>query len=247
MKTYFTTPRLPQASRRCYFALLVISVLSLPAHGSLAQAPARTPATDSTQGYWRLKTNAATRSTHVQFFGADHHLLYEETLPEKWVKLNRKNQRQFDRLLADLQAHRYLASRLKTEALPAPPPAAPARSDGAGAASDATTKYQVNAHVDQTGKLYLAVNSPERLRYIIKLVDERGTLLYEEAANHAQYRRRMDVSALNKYRVIIFIDKKRHVYEVDRQLTQDSFRLQPLPVLPPREVPAPPADGHLLQ
>ncbi|SFE70325.1 hypothetical protein [Spirosoma endophyticum] len=90
--------------KQVHFVWLAAFILLLHAQAGQAQIDNRAQP-DSTRGYWRLNTQAATRNTLIQFFGPNHQLLYVENLPEKWVKLSRKNQKQFDQLLAQLLAN----------------------------------------------------------------------------------------------------------------------------------------------
>jgi hypothetical protein len=190
---------------------------------------------DSSRGFWRVKTQAATRSTLVQFFGPYRQLLYEEKLPEKWVRLSRKNQRQFDRLLAQLTANQLVTSRIKTEDLP-PTPELPVPSVGPARlnlhphADPTVASYQLNVYVAQANKLNVIVVNPDRLRYKITLVNARGESLYEEFANSSRYRYRIDISALSQavYQVIIRIDNQPITYQLRRQQAPTAYRVQPL-------------------
>ncbi|MBD2757853.1 hypothetical protein [Spirosoma validum] len=189
---------------------------------------------DSSRGYWRLKTEAASRTTLIQFFGPNNQLLYVENLPEKWVKLSRKNQKQFDQLLEQLLANQLVTSRIKTEILPPTPelptpPNVTVRSNSPQNAPSADATYRVHAYVNSIGKLYLIVDNPERLRYKILVADQRDRTLYEEFTNHDQYRRKLDLSALpqDSYQVVVQIDNKPFIYNIRRQDTRFAYSIQP--------------------
>ncbi|GAB4001993.1 hypothetical protein GCM10028807_59530 [Spirosoma daeguense] len=189
---------------------------------------------DSTNGYWRLNTQAATRSTRVQFFSPDSRLLYEEILPGKWVSLNRKTQRQFDKLLAQLISNQLVSSRIKTETLPPTPLELP--KSGLTVTPDNPTNspmpasYKVHAYVSQSGKLYLVIDNPDRFRYKIKIIDQRNRSLYEEFANLDQYRRRLDVSSLSvdSYQIVIQIGNEPFVYKIKQQTSKTAYSLYPI-------------------
>ena len=215
-------------------------VLLLLAHAMQAQPDSFMPSgrtrTDSSRGYWRLQTQAATRSTRVQFYGQNHQLLYEEILSEKWVHLSRKNQKQFDRLLAQLVANQLLASRIRTESMPLTPdvPTPPRRlarlsTDPGYVPTPAS--YVVHASMSQAGKLYLIVDNPGRLRYTVSVIDQRGRSIYKEFTNHDRYRRRLDVSAVPDaaYQLVVLIDDKPFVYNVSRRSHDLTYGLQPQP------------------
>ncbi|GAB4050317.1 hypothetical protein GCM10028810_44270 [Spirosoma litoris] len=196
---------------------------------------------DSSRGYWQLTTQASTRSTIVQFFGPDRHLLYEEIMPEKWVKLSRKNQKQFDQLLAKLVANQLLTDRIKTEALP-PTPAEPkmpnvsVKTNASSYANSTVNSYLVHAYINQTGKLYLIVDNPDRYRYMVKVIDQGGQSLYEEFTNHDRYRRRLDLSSLpnDAYQVVVQINNKPFVYKLKRHANRMAYSLQSPSALKPQ-------------
>ncbi|MVM29094.1 hypothetical protein GO755_03550 [Spirosoma sp. HMF4905] len=233
--------------RRRYFAWLSVFVLLLHAHTGQAQFDPTTQQSaaeiDSSRGYWRLKTQAATRSTLIQFFGPAKELLYEEIIPGKWVKLSRKNQKQFDQLLDQLLAKQLLTNRIETETLPPTPveptpPRLSVRSNSSHESPSATASYLVHAYVNSTGKLYLIVDNPERLRYSVKVVDQIGNALYEEFTNRDQYRRRLDISALphDAYQVVVQIDNKPFTYKVKRQENKMAYTIQPLSIPNPQAI-----------
>ncbi len=193
--------------------------------------------TDPSQGYWKLKTLAKTRTTVVQFFAPNEQLIYQESLPEKWVKPTRRNRRQFDRLLKELLANELVTTRIKTEALPMllPEPRLPLLELGADmgqSTSGKETPYAVDAFVNQAGKLRLVVDSPRRERYKIELTDERGNLHYQEFNNLAHYRRWLDVSALNSgpYSLVVRIDGQDVRYELNNRRVTRRYQLEPLAV-----------------
>ena len=218
-----------------HFAWLMVFMLLLQAQAGQAQVD-QTNQTDSTHGYWRLKTQASSRSTLIQFFGPNNQLLYVENLPEKWVKLSRKNQKQFDQLLEQLLANQLVTSRIKTEILPPTPelPAPPrvtVRPNSPQNASSTEASYRVHAYVNSVGKLYLIVDNPDRLHYKILVADQKDRPLYEEFTNHNQYRRRLDLSALphDSYQVIVQIDNKPFIYKIRREDARFTYSIQPGP------------------
>ncbi|GAB3951146.1 hypothetical protein GCM10028805_30680 [Spirosoma harenae] len=229
---------------------LIFFGLLLKANAGLAQLINQTTIPnaaeiDSARGYWRLNTQATTRSTIVQFFGTNRQLLYEEILPEKWVKLTRKNQRQFDQLLDHLVANQLLTARIETEPLP-PTSAEPVlatspRLNTAENSASAISSYRVHAYINPNGKLYVIVNNPDRLRYAIKVVDQHNQSLYEEFTNLERYRRKLDVSSLTQhsYQVVVRIDNKPYTYKVKMQDTKVAYSLQPSSVTNQQIIPEP--------
>ena len=189
---------------------------------------------DSTKGYWRIKTHIATRATGIRFYAPDHRLLYEETLPEKWVKLTRRNQHQFDKLLAQLIANQLLASRIKTETLPTllPEPTITAESTLSGTVTNPleTTEWTVHAFINQSGKLRVLVDNPANRQYSIELVDKAGRSLYREYTTNNRYRRWLDLSELVKdtHNLTIRIDNRAITYQVTNRSARLVYPLQPL-------------------
>ena len=164
-------------------------------------------------------------------------MIYQESLPEKWVKPTRRNRRQFDQLLTDLMTHQLVTTRIKTETLPKllPESRLPLLEPGADlhrSASGKATPYMVHALVNQAGRLRLVVDSPLRQRYKIELTDERGKLYYEEVNNLAHYRRWLDVSALGTgaYSLVVRIDGQQVRYELNNGQARRLYELEALAV-----------------
>jgi hypothetical protein len=86
----------------------------------------------------------------------------------------------------------------------------------------------VHAYLNQTGKLYLIVNNPERLRYKVSVIDHRKWPLYEEFTNQDCYRQKLDLSALHSttYQVIVQIDNKPFVYQISRRPDTMTYTIQ---------------------
>lgn len=218
-------------TKSCWM-LAWLFLLLLQAHPGLSQFQERTVAknkgTAIKRGYWQLKTQATTRSTVIQFFGPSSNLLYEEILPEKWVRLTPKNEKQVDRLLEQLLANQLLSSRIATEDLPPTPMVAKNSRKAVPTVQlpdSAVHPYLVHAYVNPTGKLYLIVDNPTRLRYSVKVVDQRDRSLYEEFTNHDQYRRKLDLSALphDLYQLVVTINNKPSSYTIKRQDNRLAF------------------------
>ena len=214
--------------------LTVFMLLNAQTGKAQVEQTTRQPVADSSRGYWRLNTQADSRTTLIQFFGPNHQLLYVENLPEKWVKLSRKNQKQFDQLLEQLVDNQLVTSRIKTEILP-PTPELPTpanvtvRSNSPQNAPSADATYRVHAYVNSIGKLYMVVDNPERLRYKILVADQKDRTLYEEFTNHDQYRRKLDLSPLSRdsYQLVVQIDNKPFIYNIRRQDTRFAYSIQP--------------------
>lgn len=186
---------------------------------------------DSSGPQWRILTDARSRNTRVQFFGKDQVLLYEEDVPEKWIRQNKRNQRRLNKLLAAITANQLVITRLKTEEMPAEP---------VRAAQPLTTEmhegevikssYQFHVTINSAGKVRLAVNNPESLRYKIEIADYRDKIVYQEFTSHEQYRRYFDVSPVigDTAKVILTIDEKRFVYNIRREQRGSAYTVDPV-------------------
>jgi len=179
---------------------------------------------DSSTGYWQLKTQVATRTTVIQFFGPNQQLLYEEIMPERWVKLSRRNHQEFDLLLAKLMANSVLARRIKTNVLPRLPP----ESNGPLPEQPKTDtlgnqpRGVVYAFINQYGKMRVLVDNPGNKAYSIELFNRQGKPLYREFTALKQYRRWLDLSELEDgpHKLIVKLEGQPTLYKVSTRLVQ---------------------------
>lgn len=195
------------------WSLLLISLAGLPKKTlgqstdySALSSPA---ATDSSTAYWRLKTQAQARRTVVQFFAADHRLLYQEALPDRWVQLNRKNMKQLDELLAQLAFNQLVKERIKLEILPTDA-ARPRQSDFTGQMTQVNQPVLVNrplsvhAFVNSHNKIQITVDNPRSQLLRIELANG-DTQFFVKHTKLAVYNQCFDVSALapGVYQIIV--------------------------------------------
>ncbi len=227
-------------SALCLLLILVLSIIHQPCFPQNRELPIlqTTPTeTDSTQGYWQLKTLVDTRMTVIQFFAPNRQLIYQESLPEKWVKPTPHNRRQFDRLLQELLSHRLVTTRIKTATLPTllPEPRLPLLKPGADREQIVSGKelpFTISAYVNQSGKLRILVDSPLRERYKIELTDERGNVQYQEFNNLPHYCCWLDVSALGSgvYSLVIRIAGQDVRYTLNNGRIKQTYQLAHLAV-----------------
>jgi hypothetical protein len=209
--------------------VLVLFIIPNNAQAQSSQLERTRVESDSPNGHWRMLTNAASRRTQVQFFGPDQQLLYEEALPEKWIKQNKKTRRQLDKLLAQILANQLLIARLKTEDLPLKlPNPATANLNMSHDSASHSARYSVHASINSDAKLYIVVDNLARLRYKIEVLDYKERSVYQEFTSHDHYRRRLDVSALpgDLLRVIVVIDKQQFVYNIKKQNAKSAYSIQ---------------------
>jgi hypothetical protein len=197
--------------------------------------PNQSSTVDSNAAHWQVQTLAKSRTTKVQFFDASQKSIYEETLPGKWVKQNRKSRRQLDKLLAQIVTNKLVISRLKVEDLPTMPYPQLSRSRFediplATGEPTTTTSYKVFAFVSVDGKVNVTVENPERLTYKIEIVDDQQHIVYQEFTRLDRYRRTLDISPLrsSSLKVVIGIAKERYVYEVHQQDIKSQYSMKPI-------------------
>lgn len=65
---------------------------------------------DSTKGYWILKASQYDKTPTVQFYSAQHQLMYQEILPSQFQRVGRKTKRAIDKLLINLVNRQILSS-----------------------------------------------------------------------------------------------------------------------------------------
>jgi hypothetical protein len=83
----------------------------------------------------------------------------------------------------------------------------------------AVTPPLVFAYINPTGKIYLAVNNPEGLRYKVSLRDETGLSLYEEFTYLDHYRKWLDISNSTQgtIQLTVRINDRSFIYQVKRK------------------------------
>jgi hypothetical protein len=183
---------------------------------------------DSSGAYWRILTDVKSRNTQVQFFGKGNELLYQEDVPEKWVKQNKRTRRRLNKLLADISANKLVIARLKTEVLP-PEPAKSKEPPLLESVEHDTsrTSYRIHVSINSAGKIRVVVDNPESLRYKIEVADYRDRVVYQEFTSHDHYRRHIDISSIlgDTAQVILSIDKKRFVYHIEGEKIRNAYKV----------------------
>ncbi|CAG5068024.1 hypothetical protein DYBT9623_00752 [Dyadobacter sp. CECT 9623] len=183
---------------------------------------------DSSGYHWRILTDVKSRNTEVQFFGNGSELLYKEDVPEKYIKQNKRTQRRLNKLLSDISANKLVIARLKTEELPSDPAKSkPTHSSQSLEADASKMSYRIHVSINAEGKVRVAVDNPESIRYKIEIADYRDRVVYQEFTSHDQYRRHIDISPIlaDSAQVILSIDKKRFVYRVEREKMRNAYKV----------------------
>jgi hypothetical protein len=100
--------------------ILSISFLSLLSAGSLfSQDVAYYDSTKANvPGYWEVSTDYRTNGTAIRYFNPDKQLMHQEVLPNKMVKLTKKNVRRLNATLTKVSLKQPETSNVKTVDLP---------------------------------------------------------------------------------------------------------------------------------
>lgn len=159
---------------------------------------------DSSNGYWRLHTDYASRSTVIRFFDANRQLIYQETLRGRYVKLKKRNTRLFDLTLHRLINNQLLSSQVKSHELLAGNDRMPisafirptALPDEPAPATDVTRTFAANPTVTSAGKLKVVFINPAQDRILISLIDDAHRGVYKELSTLPSYKRLVDITQL---------------------------------------------------
>ena len=167
------------------------------------QSPARP---DSGKGYWWLRTVASTRYTTVRFYDAGSQLIYEETLPDRYVRLTKYNVARLDNILDQLVCGRLVASVVKVQLMSDTPSeaelaihteiarlaAVPTETNKKGYAISVRSLYQPRFR-----RVLLVLTNPDRHRFTIVLRDEQKKQdVFWIPDNAKEYRHKLNVSEL---------------------------------------------------
>jgi hypothetical protein len=148
------------------------------------------------RGHWQLHTHAASRSTTVNFYGADSPLLYQEQLPNGLIRLTERNGRRLDGLLHQLLHRQLVASAVQTTLLlPVSSPEPTQMQTGSRAASRAAGQVLVYPLRQQTA-FRLVICNPASSRVQIRLFNGHQTSVYEEFTDRKQYHKTLNVLPL---------------------------------------------------
>jgi hypothetical protein len=190
---------------------------------------------ESDKGYWQVHTDPNSRNTIVQFFDGSNQLLYQETMSKKYIKLSKRNIRQFDELLGKLMARELLSGKVKSYDL-----VADSRMDfrettrpnmEAAVASNNSLKTAVsNVYVIKQGKMKVILKDLVDATYDIRILDGQLRTIYFEKVKTSGYGRWFDMSKLpeGSYSVHINGPRRRLNYKlsVDDYLGYSLVELQ---------------------
>ncbi|MBD2702724.1 hypothetical protein IC229_18905 [Spirosoma sp. BT702] len=186
---------------------------------------------DSSQGYWKLYTDYNSRTTRVSFYSGQDELLYQEKIKDRYIKLSKRNIRQFDNLLSRLVDRNLVSSRVKSydilnsnqwNATPQRIPS-PFNEETVLPAPVAPTTPNINLEVVSSSQVKLSYLNPASERLLITLANDNFEFFYKRYSTLKEYAGLLNVSHLPsgtyrlevdgakkivKYKVIIDQDKR---------------------------------------
>jgi|GEM_PF-1796476 len=194
----------------CLWTLLALITLAgyLPANAQNQSYFSATDSsrTDSTGAYWKLRTDYKTRLTNIQFFSAQHQLIYEEKLPGRYVRLTRRNVRLFDELLDRLANRRLLDAQVDSRTLLASNSMNFTQSsirqetstalEGSARHSE-DQLFTANSVVTDLGKMVIYCTNPTKVPLYVSLTDDMQQMdYYHERSKDIDYTRYFDINQL---------------------------------------------------
>ncbi|WP_338869285.1 hypothetical protein WBJ53_19735 [Spirosoma sp. SC4-14] len=224
--------------------VLALSTLTIyvPAHAEhepfVSTADSGRP--DSTGAYWKLRTDYKTRLTSVQFFTAQHQLIYEEKLPGRYVRLTRRNVRLFDELLDALANRRLLDTRIESRSLMASNTMgfkqSSIREETSTSLENAPHNpdklvFTANSAVTDLGKMVIYCTNPTRVPLYVSLTDDMQLMdYYHERSKDMDYTRYFDINQLpiGSYRLQIKHPKQTVNFILTIKLKGERYSLREL-------------------
>jgi hypothetical protein len=155
------------------------------------------------KGYWRLRTQYATRRTLIEIFDSRKRLVYQEQLLGKYLKLNRKNTQLLNQLCDRLLDKQLVASSIKASQLPEE--INPGLLKGSSPDNDLTSSavlplntvaFQANTLLTKAGKLQAIFINPLKRQVSLQLWNANQELVYEEISFLSIYNRTFDLAGL---------------------------------------------------
>ncbi len=158
------------------------------------------------RGHWKLSTDPVNRNTTVKFFDENNQLIYEEVLPNRYVKLTDRNVALMSRTLDQMVKNRLVLDHIKSTVLPADKRGLAGdkgkratEADITEVAKDDKSTFGIRVTfvpVENTTKFKLLFENPARSRIDVQLEDENFRLLYAETINSPGYKRSFDLQSL---------------------------------------------------
>lgn len=227
MKTTFQFP----VCCNTWYILAIYLVLSFSA---TAQDVHYRDPQDPSKGHWLLFTDPATLSTRIQFFDANKHLLYEEVLSDKYIRLTERNINRINQAFDLITQNNLVLTKVKAN------PLSPVSNNQAFSRRNPAHRYpgQPNASsldnagsniklhtfkIANTCKFYVIFQNPDQKGIRIQLKNEVGKILFTELVNSATYRRKFDFAGTLAEKYTLVVTSRDRKYRFIQQIEMRSF------------------------
>lgn len=196
------------------FCFIIVFTFTL--NSALAQEGHYRDPQDPTKGHWQLFTDATTLTTSIKFFDGQNHLLYEEVMPRKYIKLTKRNINQINLAFDLVTQNNLIRSKVKANPLLSIVSRPPSNFNQTKDARDyAGGNIKLNTYkITNTAKFYLAFQNPDRNRLKIYIMNEAKQIIYDERTNITNYKRRYNFSGLHAgmYTLVLTTDNRKFRY-----------------------------------
>ncbi len=203
--------------------LFATALLSCTAAATNAQDSAYADTKPSAdKGYWQLKTDAIAQNTTIDFYGRDHQLVYQETIPGQYVKLNKRNRRLLDETTEQLTDNRLLASAIKTTPLITSPTNS-VSSDKASSTAPAASQFETLSYINANGVLRVAWNNPGQEKTSLSILDDQKRVIHQEHSFTDKFRARYNLSQLESgrtYTLMVVNNRTPYTYRISMNTQQ---------------------------
>ncbi|GAA4455789.1 hypothetical protein GCM10023189_24060 [Nibrella saemangeumensis] len=187
---------------------VIIRVLFLIGCAVSAQAQHNgyyTQAAEPARGYWNLKTDHTIRGTLIRFYNGDSQLVYQESMPNRYIKLTSANTRRLDQTLARLVDNQLVASAVAVSGIPVTCSEPVTRRSRP---KPATAEPEVTNTPDATGgrvqwytqaakpSVHLVLVNPTQERLTITVLGEDHTAVYEHITHLTASRHHINLAGM---------------------------------------------------
>ncbi|PSR55362.1 hypothetical protein AHMF7605_18545 [Adhaeribacter arboris] len=205
------------AFARAWFSLIVALLLTFSA---AAQEKFYRNPDDLSKGYWKLYTEPASRTAYIKFFDASDRLLYEEVIPDKYIKLTDRNVNRINQVFDQIVSNQMVLAKVKAEPLLVAPTRPLINRNEVKKTLITKKKDRTGSRIQitvfkipDTTKFFLAFQNPNRERMKIYLKDAAKQELYSENINCAAYTQKFDTVGLDKGKYLLEVTTVNQKYK----------------------------------
>ena len=148
---------------------------------------------------WKVHTNALTKKTTINFFDTNKHLVYQEVISDKYIKLTHKNRKILDKVLLQVMQNNLVATNAKLSTVESIPLK--------------RVSHRVNTYLDDTwqcnsiiklNKLQVNVQNPKDEKISVRLYNSKGKAVFISLFTHTQFKLyNLSRLAIGTYQLIV--------------------------------------------